>query len=92
MKTDSIFYRIFQSYPAALFELLGQPNKTAQDYEFCSVEVKQLAFRIDGVFTSNSPDIPTYFVEVQFQEDLRFYNRTITEIFLYLSQNASDRQ
>jgi predicted transposase/invertase (TIGR01784 family) len=91
MKTDSLFYRLFQTYPATLFELLGQPGETANFYKFSSVEVKQLAFRIDGVFASNSPTMPTYFVEVQFQADAQFYNRTITEIFLYLSQNHSEQ-
>jgi len=89
MKTDSIFYRIFKEYPAAFFELLGQSAETAQLYEFASIEVKQTAFRIDGVFVSNTPKVPIQFVEVQFQEDNRFFERTISEIFLYLGQNES---
>ncbi len=87
MKTDSIFYRLFQEYPAAFFEVLGQPGETAQNYTFTSVEVKQTAFRLDGVFESSSPHFPTYFVEVQFQEDRRFFDRAISEIVLYLAQN-----
>lgn len=87
MKTDSIFYRIFKEYPAAFFELLGQPGDIAQHYKFASVEVKQTSFRIDGVFIGDSSNIPSYFVEVQFQEDKRFFERTIAEIFLFLSQS-----
>ncbi len=87
MKTDSIFYRLFQEYPAAFFEVLGQPGDTAQNYTFTSVEVKQTAFRLDGVFESQSPAFPTYFIEVQFQEDRRFFDRAIPEIMLYLAQN-----
>jgi predicted transposase YdaD len=49
LKTDSIFYRIFQTDPGILFELLGQSPELAQDYEFRSVKIKQLAFRIDGI-------------------------------------------
>lgn len=89
MKTDSIFYRIFKEYPAAFFELLSQSAETAQLYELASIEVKQTAFRIDGVFVSNTPKVPIQFVEVQFQEDNRFFERTISEIFLYLGQNES---
>jgi predicted transposase/invertase (TIGR01784 family) len=87
MKTDSIFYRLFQEYPAVFFEILGQSGETAQYYTFTSVEVKQTAFRLDGVFESNLPELPTYFIEVQFQEDRRFFDRTIAEIILYLAQN-----
>jgi len=87
MKTDSIFYRLFQEYPAAFFEVLGQPGEVAQNYTFTSVEVKQTAFRLDGVFESRTPELPTYFIEVQFQEDRRFYDRALPEIILYLAQN-----
>ncbi|NJM77911.1 MAG: DUF2887 domain-containing protein [Acaryochloridaceae cyanobacterium RU_4_10] len=57
MKTDSIFYRIFQTVPGFFFELLGEPADCAQGYVFRSVEVKQLAFRLDGVFLPQ-PDAP----------------------------------
>jgi len=57
-------------------------------YQFSSVEVKQLSFRIDGVFLPKNQDIspPIYFVEVQFQPDKKFYSRFFTEIFLYLDK------
>ncbi|QDL06742.1 flagellar assembly protein H [Brasilonema octagenarum UFV-E1] len=50
MKTDSIFYRLFQEFPSIFFELIGEPPEEARAYQFSSVEVKQTAFRIDGVF------------------------------------------
>jgi predicted transposase YdaD len=50
VKTDTIFYRLFQSFPSIFFELINQPPEIANAYQFSSVEVKQLAFRIDGVF------------------------------------------
>jgi predicted transposase/invertase (TIGR01784 family) len=86
LKTDSLFYRIFQTDPGILFELLGQSSDLAQGYEFKSVEVKQVAFRIDGVFlpNPNSPDQTIWFVEVQFQQDPQFYQRFFSEIYLYL--------
>ncbi len=60
----------------------------ANNYRFDSVEVKQLSFRLDGVFLpqNNNPQTPIYFCEVQFQEDEAFYQRFFTEIFLYLSK------
>ncbi|HEY9607896.1 Rpn family recombination-promoting nuclease/putative transposase [Allocoleopsis sp.] len=88
MKTDTLFYRLFQSFPSIFFELINQPPAEANAYQFSSVEVKQLSFRIDGVFlpVSNAPSRPIYFVEVQFQPDPKFYSRFFTEIFLYLDK------
>ncbi|OUL34948.1 flagellar assembly protein H [Nostoc sp. T09] len=88
MKTDSIFYRLFQELPSIFFELIGNPPETANIYQFASLEIKQTAFRIDGVFLP-TPDkeIPIYFVEVQFQPDADIYLRLISEISLYLRQN-----
>lgn len=76
MKTDSIFYRLFQEFPNIFFELIGNSPETANLYQFSSVEVKQTAFRIDGVFLPiQDEEVPIYFVEVQFQPD--------TDIYLY---------
>lgn len=77
MKTDSIFYRLFQEFPEFFFELIRtSPNKAAS-YKFTSREVKQLAFRMDGLFipTTDEPNQPFYLVEVQFQPDETLYYR-----------------
>ncbi|NJL98623.1 MAG: Rpn family recombination-promoting nuclease/putative transposase [Synechococcaceae cyanobacterium SM2_3_2] len=87
METDSLFYRFFQIYPGLLFELLDLPPRLAQNYRFSSVEVKQLAFRIDGIFLPQQDGDPLFFVEVQFQRDERLYARLFAEIFLYLSRH-----
>ncbi|MGI2905076.1 Rpn family recombination-promoting nuclease/putative transposase [Tolypothrix sp. VBCCA 56010] len=88
MKTDSIFYRLFQEFPNIFFELIGNPPETANLYQFSSVEVKQTAFRIDGVFLpTQDEESPIYFVEVQFQPDSDIYLRLVSEISLYLRQN-----
>jgi predicted transposase/invertase (TIGR01784 family) len=89
LKTDSIFYRLFQVDPSLLFDLLGQSPDLAQGYEFRSVEIKQLAFRIDGVFLPKpeAADQTVWFVEVQFQKDPHFYHRFVAEISLFLDQH-----
>ncbi len=88
LKTDSIFFRLFQTQPGLLFELLGQSPELGQGYEFRSVEIKQLAFRIDGVLlpSPGADDQTVFFLEVQFQEDRYFYHRFFAEIFLFLDQ------
>lgn len=42
MRTDTLFYQLFQTCPELLFEILGQDPALAQSYEFSSREVKQL--------------------------------------------------
>lgn len=88
MKTDTIFYRLFQSFPSIFFELINRSPEEANNYEFTSREVKQLAFRIDGLFLpkTNEADKPLYLVEVQFQPDTSLYYRIFSELFLYLKQ------
>lgn len=75
MKTDKIFYTLFQIFPELLFQLIGESPSLAENYQFQSIEIKELAFRLDGVFLpdENLPDYPIYFVEVQFQKDEDFY-------------------
>ncbi len=88
MKTDTIFYTLFQNIPSLLFELLEQPTNLALRYEFTSVEVKELARCMDGLFVPKAKfsDEPIYFVEAQFQKDDDLYWRLITEAFIYLNQ------
>jgi predicted transposase/invertase (TIGR01784 family) len=88
VKTDPIFYRLFQTFPSVFFELIGRSPMDAIAYEFRSVEIKQTAFRIDGVFipVSGSDQQPILFAEVQFQRDPEFYFRLFSEITLYLRQ------
>ena len=86
MKTDSIFYQLFQLLPELLGELLG--DSSTAGYGFTSVEIKELARRIDGVFVPDGGNAEQriYFVEMQFQADERLYERLITESCLYLGQ------
>jgi predicted transposase/invertase (TIGR01784 family) len=86
MRTDTIFYQLFQTYPNLVFELMGLPPETAQGYQFLSVEVKEKAFRFDGILFPDSAEKTIWFVEVQFQKVENFYRQFIAEIILYLNQ------
>ncbi|MEB3179479.1 MAG: Rpn family recombination-promoting nuclease/putative transposase [Nostocaceae cyanobacterium] len=88
MKTDTIFYTLFQTFPSIFFELINRSPAEAATYEFTSREVKQLAFRLDGLFlpTNNDSQQPFYLLEVQFQPDDDLYYRLFAELFLYLRQ------
>ena len=50
VRTDTIFYQLFQTLPGILFELIGQSATEAEAYQFASAEIKELAFRFDGLF------------------------------------------
>ena len=88
MKTDSIFYKIFLNYPRSFFDLIREAPTQENHYKFSSIEVKQLSFRLDGLFlpTEENSDRPLYLVEVQFQPDENLYYRLFSEFFLFLRQ------
>jgi predicted transposase/invertase (TIGR01784 family) len=87
MRRDSIFYQLFRQYPALLFELLSEPPDRASEYIFDSIEVKETAFRIDGVFMPPDRSGVIYFAEVQFQLDELLYERMLSEISIYTYRN-----
>lgn len=90
MKTDSLFYRLFQAMPTLALELAGITISERVAYQFRSEEIKQTAFRLDGVLmpTVETPEAPVVFVEVQYQPDEEFYGRFFAEILLYLYRSA----
>ncbi len=92
MKTDTIFYNLFQLFPELLFQLIGEEPSQAPNYEFSSREIKELARRFDGLFLPRSNNFTDliYFVEVQFQPKDKFYRRLFAEILVYLEQYESD--
>ncbi len=93
MKTDSLFYRLFQERPELAFELAGWPVPAGGRYTLHAEEVKQTSFRLDGVLLppSDQPDWPVVFLETQFQSDATFYGRWFAEIFLWLYRRNPQR-
>ncbi len=90
MKTDPLLYELFQNFPALFFELIGQDPALARGYSFDSIEVKQIAFRIDAVFKPQNPDQPLYFLECQFQKDNAIYRRLFAQIAIYFRRKRFD--
>jgi len=86
MKTDSFINRFFGEFLGAFFTLIGEDEHEAERYEFTSIEVKDLAFRFDGVVQPAAPDDKLYFFEAQFQPEEDFYLRFFGEIAVYLRQ------
>jgi predicted transposase/invertase (TIGR01784 family) len=84
MKTDTLLYNLFQGFPEMFFELIGESPSLAEGYRFDSIEVKQIAFRLDGVFVPKNPGQQFYFLECQFQKDAAIYLRLIAQIAMYI--------
>jgi predicted transposase/invertase (TIGR01784 family) len=82
MKRDHIFYTIFKRNPSLLFELVNEQPPGAKNYKFDSIEVKETAFRIDGVFLPPANVKPkiVYFAEIQFQPDEDLHHRFFSEL------------
>jgi predicted transposase/invertase (TIGR01784 family) len=92
MRTDTIFYQLFQTLDTLLFELIGEPVENAVGYKFQSVEVKEKAFRLDGIFYPPNQTKLIYFVEVQCQDKPDFYWDLFAEIAIYLRQYKPQQQ
>ncbi|MCU0550412.1 MAG: Rpn family recombination-promoting nuclease/putative transposase [Leptolyngbya sp. Prado105] len=93
MKTDSIFYKLLQTFPSTFFELIGNTDPRTSTYGFGSQEVKQTSFTIDGIFLPplRMRQAPIYFVEAQaYREEENFYYRFFGEIHLYLKDYKPD--
>ncbi len=84
MRRDTIFYQLFLQSPILLFELIPNPPENASQYVFDAIEVKETAFRMDGVFIPPDPSGIIYFCEVQFQIDELLYERMLAEISIYI--------
>jgi predicted transposase/invertase (TIGR01784 family) len=86
MRTDTLFFQLFKSFHTLLFELIDRPIAEAEGYQFSSAEIKEKAFRFDGIFMPTANDKPIFLAEVQFQPKEDFYSEFLAEIFLYLNQ------
>lgn len=84
MKTDALFYELFQLAPETFFELLQVTPPCA--YRFESITVKTSEKRIDGVFEPAVAGEPIYFLEVQGFPDDVIYFRAIREVTTYFEQ------
>jgi predicted transposase/invertase (TIGR01784 family) len=90
MKRDTIFYRIFQESPTLLFELLPTPPPDQTGFKFESIDVKETAFRIDGVITPPDATGTVFFSEVQMQPDPKLYERMFSEIGMYTYRRTDE--
>lgn len=91
LRTDSLFYRLFQDWTGLVLELASLEPMAG--YTLRAEEIKQTGFRRDGVQVpaENAADRPLVFVETQFQHDPDFHARGFAELFLYLYRQPPRR-
>lgn len=87
MRTDALFYELFQTAPQTFFELLQITPVCA--YRFESITVKASEKRIDGVIEPTDEQQPVYFLEVQAFPDDTIYWRTLREVATYFEQRPA---
>jgi predicted transposase/invertase (TIGR01784 family) len=86
MKTDPLFYELFQAAPQTFFELLQITPPCA--YRFESITVKSVEKRIDGVLEPVEAGQPLYFLEVQAFPDGTIYWREMREVATFFEQRS----
>lgn len=84
MKTDPLFYELFQAAPQTFFELVQ--IKPSCSYRFESITVKMSEKRIDGVLEPLDVSQPYYFLEVQAFPDEVIYWRATREVATFFEQ------
>ncbi|MBC6474451.1 MAG: DUF2887 domain-containing protein [Hormoscilla sp. GM102CHS1] len=57
MKTDKLYYEVFQEFPDIFFRLIGKSQVDARAYEFKAIELKETALRLDGVMLRVAKDL-----------------------------------
>ncbi len=86
MKTDILFYKIFEILPEVALYLAGMAHNSSAEYSFQSVELKQQSQRPYGVLLPKQLSAPVLVVEVQFQRDEQVYTRLVSETALLQMQ------
>lgn len=84
MKSDAIFYELFQTAPQIFFELMQITPSCP--YRFESLTVKTTEKRIDGILEPEQEGETIYFLEVQAFPDETIYWRTLREVSTYFEQ------
>ena len=79
MKTDILFYSLFELEPRLLLHLAHLNIADNVQYQFQALELKETAKRTDTVLIPNTTDAPVIVAEVQFWQDNTIYHRLVGE-------------
>jgi predicted transposase YdaD len=79
MKTDVLFYSLFELEPALLVHLAHLDIPETVQYKFQAIELKDIAKRTDAVLVPDTKVAPLIIAEVQFWKDATIYDRLVSE-------------
>jgi predicted transposase YdaD len=79
VKTDILFYSLFELEPALLVHLAHLDIPETVQYKFQAIELKDIAKRTDAVLVPDTKDAPLIVAEVQFWKDDTMYDRLVSE-------------
>lgn len=85
MKTDALFYELFNVDPQSLFRLVQL--EIEGEYTFESITIKTTEKRFDGFCKRTDGTGPNVFVEIQGYYDPKIYWRALREVCTYYEQN-----
>ncbi|UFP94780.1 DUF2887 domain-containing protein [Gloeobacter morelensis] len=69
MRTDHLFYKLFETFPETLFVLAGTQPPAPGSYRFEFIEVKETALRIDGVLVPEAAELPYYVYKLGYSRE-----------------------
>ncbi len=91
MRTGFLFFEFFTDLPRAFFQLARRsPNLADQYHESRSIELKDSALRLDGVFLPKTPGQPVYIWEAQFYRSDAAYANLFHKVFRFLEQEDTN--
>ena len=93
MKTNKLYYEVFQEFPDIFFRLIGKSQVNARAYEFKAIELKETSLRLDGVMLRVAKNLkePIYFIEVQSYKNDDIYPNILRKVSTYLEQNDAEQ-
>jgi predicted transposase/invertase (TIGR01784 family) len=85
MKRDSLFFELFCDLPRGFFDAIGRSDVDPRQYELKSIEYKESAVRLDGVFLPLTPAAgPAYIWEAQCYRSNTVYANLMSKIGRFL--------
>ena len=64
----------------------------AARYQYQAIEFKETSHRVDGVFLPKEPDLPLYFLEVQFYPLPSVFADLMVKVYTYLKQHKPSQR
>ena len=93
MKRDSLFFELFRDLPRGFFDAIGRSDVDPRQYELKSIEYKESAVRLDGVFLPRTAAAgPAYIWEAQCYRSNTVYANLMSKIGRFLEHGDPSQE